>query len=182
MNLIKVENYEITVSDEALLVGPIRKLWKQDRSKGKEAFLKQMSVLYFVYSPCSNYFYISDEKERLKEVLDQEGITDFSMSPEFKEAVEAYKKVNHLPEIQLLEDVYSFLEKSRKTLRDIDYDSLDDAKDKLNAMKSGMGIVSLIPKLMTDLKSARDAVNKELQDQGKNRGSQELNVGDQGLI
>ena len=73
MKLITVENYELKIADEALLVKPIRKLWNQDRSKGKEQFYKQMSVLFFTYSPSSNYSYIIDEKERMKEVLLQEG-------------------------------------------------------------------------------------------------------------
>jgi len=38
MKLISVENYKLKVADEALLVKPIRKLWNQDRSKGKEKF------------------------------------------------------------------------------------------------------------------------------------------------
>lgn len=93
MKLIKVENYELKVADEALLVRPIRKLWKQDRSKEKESFYKQMSVLYFTYDPTSNYSYIPSEKDRMKEVLIQEGISDFKETTEFKDAVEAYKNL-----------------------------------------------------------------------------------------
>ena len=94
MKLIEFTNYEIKVADEALLVKPIRKLYHQDRSASKEQFLRQMSVLFFVYSPSSNYMYITDEKERLKEVLSQEGIKDFKPSADFKEAVNIYKKLN----------------------------------------------------------------------------------------
>ena len=38
MKLIKYENFTLDISDEALLVGPIRKLYNQDRTKGKETF------------------------------------------------------------------------------------------------------------------------------------------------
>lgn len=177
MKLIKVENYQLSVSDEALLVKPIRKLWNQDRSEKKERFYQQMAVLYYVYSPSSNYTYIIDEQERMKEVLEQEGIQDFKPTPEFKEAVEIYKKLNQTPESLLLEDTYVFIDKSRKELRDIDYEGLDP-KDKINTMKTGMSIVALIPKLMVDLSKAKQAVDKELEDQGKARGQQELTVGD----
>lgn len=45
-------------------------------------------------------------------------------------------------------------------------------------MKIGMSIVALIPKLMKDLASAKKAVEKEMEEQGKARGAQELTVGD----
>lgn len=178
MKLITVEDFQIKVADEALLVKPIRKLFHQDRSQGKEQFYKQMSVLFFVYSPASNYSYIIDEKERFKEVCEQEGISDFKMSPDFKAAVEIYRKLNQTPESLLLESTYRFIDKSRKTLDELDYSEIDDAKEKVNTMKTGMSIVALIPKLMTDLSKAKKAVEKELEEQTAVRGNQELTVGD----
>ena len=144
--------------------------------------MEQMSVLYFVYSPASDYFYITDEDERLKEVLEQQGIEDFTPSADFKAAAEVFKKMNRSPEIMLLEDTYTFIEKSRKLLRDIDYEGIDDPKDQFNTMKTGMATVALIPKLMKDLSAARRAVEKEIEEEsGKARGTQELTLGDIGL-
>ena len=176
MKLIRVEDYQMSVSDEALLVKQFRRLWNMDRSLGKETFYKQMSILFFTYSPASNYTYISDEKERMKEVMEQEGIPDFKPTPEFKAAVEIYKKLCQTPEGLLLESTYKFLEKSRKALDALDYEQIDDPKEKVNTMKIGMGIVALIPKLMKDLSAAKAAVEKELEEQNNARGSQELTV------
>ena len=98
MKLIKYENFTLDISDEALLVGPIRKLYNQDRTKGKETFFKQMSILYFVHDPRSNYSYLTNDADRLLEVLAQEGI-DFKEykkkyeTNDFKEAIETYKKL-----------------------------------------------------------------------------------------
>ena len=182
MKLIKYENYEISIADEAMLVKPFRKLFHQDRSARKERFLEQMSIIFFVYSPASDYYYITDEDERLKEVIEQQGIENFTPSADFKAAVEIYKEMNQTPEVMLLEDTYSFIEKSRELLRDIDYKSIEDPKDQFNTMKTGMATVALIPKLMKDLSAARRAVEKELEeDSGKARGTQELTLGDIGL-
>ena len=178
MRLIKVEDYQIKVADEALLVKQFRRLFNMDRSQGKEQFYKQMSVLFFTYSPASNYSYIIDEKERLQEVLNQEGITDFKPTPEFKAAVDVYKKLCETPEGLLLQSTYNFISKSRKTLDELDYSKISDPKGKVDIMKTGMSIVALIPKLMKDLAAAKKAVEKELEEQGKARGSQELTVGD----
>lgn len=181
MKLITTENFELKVADEALLVKPIRKLWNQDRSAKKEKFYEQMSVLFYVYSPSSNYSYITDEKERMKEVLAQEGLTDFKPSQEFKEAVEVYKKLNITPEGKLLDRTINFVDKTGKALDDINYDDIEELDKKIVAMKNGMALVALVPKLMTELSNAKKAVEKELEEQGNTRGSQELTVGDLGF-
>lgn len=180
MRLIKIENYELKVADEALLVRPIRKLWNMDRSKGKETFYKQMSILYFVYDPSSNYAYISNEKDRLKEVLEQENITDFHNTAEFKEAVEAYKKLVRTPSSELLNDVRLTVDKMRQALTSIDFDDLEE-KDKVSAINTVTAVISKIPKLVKDLSEAERAVTKELEEQGSARGSQELTIGDMGF-
>lgn len=180
MRLIKIENYELKVADEALLVRPIRKLWNMDRSKGKETFYKQMSILYFVYDPSSNYAYISNEKDRLKEVLEQENITDFHNTAEFKDAVEAYKKLVRTPSSELLNDVRLTVDKMRQALTSIDFDDLEE-KDKVSAINTVTAVISKIPKLVKDLSEAEKAVTKELEEQGNARGSQELTIGDMGF-
>lgn len=177
MKLITVENFELKIADEALLVKPIRKLWNQDRSDKKEQFYKQMSVLYFTYSPSSNYSYIIDEEERMKEVLSQEGILDFKPSKEFKEAVEIYKKLNNTASSELLADTRLIIDKMRQALKSIEFESLDE-KDMPNAVKTVATIVGMIPKLVKELSDAEKAVTKELEGQGKARGTQELTVGD----
>lgn len=178
MKLIRYDNYQISISEEALLVKQFRRLWNMDRSINKETFYKQMSLIFHCYSPASNYLYISDEKERMKEILSQEGLGEFKPTPEYKAAVEAYKKLCVTPESMLLESTYNFINKSRKALDDLNYDDIEDPKERVNTMKIGMGIVALIPKLMKDLTAAKNAVEKELEEQGSARGSQQLTVMD----
>lgn len=177
MKLIKVENYELKVADEALLVRPIRRLWNMDRSAGKEQFYRQMSILFYVYSPSSNYAYIVDEKERMKEVMAQEGITEIKNNTEFKAAVEAYKKLVKTSSSELLEDTRLIIEKMRQALKSIDFESLEE-KDAVNAVKTVATVVGMIPKLVKDLTEAEKAVAKEMEEQTNARGSQELTVGD----
>lgn len=177
MKLITVENYELKIADEALLVRPIRKLWNQDRSKGKEQFYKQMSVLFFTYSPSSNYSYIIDEKERMQEVLLQEGISNFKPSADFKAAVDVYKKLVKTSSSELLEDTRLIIEKMRQSLKGIKFDDLDE-KDKVNAVKTVATVVGMIPKLVRDLTEAEKAVAKEMEEQNNARGSQELTIFD----
>lgn len=177
MKLITVENYELKIADEALLVKPFRKLWNQDRTIRKELFYKQMSVIFYTYSPASNYSYIVDEKERMKEVLQQEGITDFRPSADFKEAVEIYKKLTRTPSTELLADVRLTIDKVRQALNSVNFEDLEE-KDKVVALNTVTSVVSKIPKLVRDLADAEKAVTKELEETSNARGSQELTIFD----
>ncbi len=177
MKLIKVEDFQLKVTDEALLVKPIRRLFNMDRSQGKEQFYKQMSLLFFVYSLSSNYAYILDEDERMREVMAQEGISEIKNIAEFKAAVEAYKKLVKTSSSELLADTRLIIEKMRQALKSIDFDSLEE-KDIPNAVKTVATIIGMMPKLVKDLSEAEKAVAKEQEEQTKARGSQELTVGD----
>lgn len=175
MKLISVENYELKIADEALLVKQFRRLWNMDRSASKEQFYKQMSLLFFCYSPSSNYAYIMDEKERMKEVMEQEGISEIKNNAEFKAAVEVYKKLVKTASSELLEDTRLIIDKMRQALKSIDFNSLED-KDAVNAVKTVATVVGMIPKLVKDLTEAEKAVAKEAEESSKARGSQELTV------
>ena len=177
MKLLKLEDYQIKVADEALLVKPIRRLWNQDRSAGKDKFFQQMSMLYFTYSPSSNYSYIVDEKDRMKEVMEQEGISDFKPSPEFKQAVAVYKKLCVTASSALLEDLKRLIENMRKALNRLTFEG-DDEKEVINNIKNAASITALLPKIIKDVQETEKAVSKELEEQNNTRGNQELTIFD----
>lgn len=186
MKLIKYENFTLDISDEALLVGPIRKLYNQDRTKGKETFFKQMSILYFVYDPRSNYSYITNDADRLLEVLAQEGI-DFKEykkkyeTNDFKEAIETYKKLNQTTSLLLLQDTRLCIDKVREFLRTIDLNATDDKGKLLNPINQVTSTIKQIPQLAKDLADAEKALSKEIEEQSKARGNSEMSLFDNGL-
>ena len=69
MKLIEYKDYKIVVSDEALLVKPIRDLFNKDTSENKEKFMQQMSYMYFMIDPRSTYNYIIDDNERSEQII-----------------------------------------------------------------------------------------------------------------
>lgn len=180
MKLITIEDYQLKVTDEALLIKPIRKLFNQDRSASKEQFYKQMSYLYFMIDPRSTYSYILNEEERAKAIVEQEGLdADFKPSPLLQEAMEVYKKHTITPSQELLSaalvaanTVSNFLKKP-DILEDVD----DKGKPKYQissitaALKNVEGIVS-------SLQNLQRKVESELTEQSKARGSQELTIFD----
>lgn len=125
MKLLEYKDYEIIVSPEALLVKPIRKLYNQDRTKTKEQFMQQMSYLFFMVDPRSTYAYITDEDERSKAILKQEGLPeDFHPSPSLVEAMRAYGEHTITSSSRLLTSI--------RVAIDALVDEMNDSKDILN--------------------------------------------------
>jgi hypothetical protein len=184
MKLIRYEDYQIKLADEAFLVKPIRRLWHQDRSAQKEQFWRQMSYLYFVVSPVSSYSYILDPEERAAEVIKQEGLPeDFRPSPLLLEAMQIYRKLTITPSQKLLESALIAADTVSKFLRDPDILTAEDRNGKPKyqissitaALKNVEGIVS-------SLQTLQKKVEQEIaEDSGKARGTQELTLGDIGL-
>ena len=184
MKLIKYEDYQIKLADEAFLVKPIRRLWHQDRSAQKEQFWRQMSYLYFMVSPASSYSYILDLEERAAEVIKQEGLPeDFKPSPLLLEAMQIYRKLTITPSQKLLESALIAADTVSKFLRDPDILTAEDRNGKpkyqissiTSALKNVEGIVN-------SLQTLQKKVEQEIQEeQGKARGAQELTLGDIGF-
>lgn len=180
MKLIKIENFQLTIADEALLVKPIRKLWNQDRSMSKEQFYKQMSYLYFMVDPRSTYSYILNENERAKTIIEQEGLDkNFTPSPLLQEAMEIYKKHTVTPSQELLNAALVAANTVGTFLKNPDILNEEDDKGRpkyqisaiTTALKNVEGIV-------TSLQNLQSKVENELTEQSKARGSQELTIFD----
>lgn len=180
MKLIKIENFQLTIADEALLVKPIRKLWNQDRSASKEQFYKQMSYLYFMVDPRSTYSYILNENERAKTIIEQEGLDkNFTPSPLLQEAMEIYKKHTITPSQELLNAALVAANTVSTFLKNPDILNEEDDKGRpkyqisaiTTALKNVEGIV-------TSLQNLQSKVENELTEQSKARGSQELTIFD----
>ena len=184
MKLIRYEDYQIKLADEAFLVRPIRRLFNQDRSERKEQFWRQMSYLYFVISPASSYSYILDPEERAKAVIEQEGLpADFRPSELLLEAMQVYRKLTITPSQKLLDSALVAADTVSKFLKNPDILTEEDDKGKpkhtvseiTRALRDVEGITN-------SLQNLQKKVEQELQeDSGKARGAQELTLGDVGL-
>lgn len=180
MKLIKIENYQLTIADEALLIKPIRKLYNQDRSASKEQFYKQMSYLYFMIDPRSTYSYILNEEDRAKEIIAQEGLdTDFKPSPLLQEAMEIYKKHTVTPSQELLNAALTAAHTVSAFLKKPDILEQEDDKGKPKYQISSItAALKNVEGIVASLQNLQRKVESELTEQSKARGSQELTIFD----
>ena len=172
MKLITYENYEIKIADEALLVGPIRKLYNKDRTAKKEAFLQQMSILFFYADPRSSYSYITDDKLRLEAIIEQEGLpANYKLSKEMLDLIELYKKMITTTSLLLLQDTRTAIDKVREFLRNIDLDERNNNGMPVYSVATVTTTIAKIPQLIKDLNDAEKTVTKEIEEAGRTRGS-----------
>lgn len=170
MKLVKLNNFKLEVEDELLLLKPFKELYKADKTKDKSKFMELLTIIYFTYDPRSDYDYIADEEERLKEVCETNGFDIPKFTSKETECINLYKKLNTTTSSLLLEDTKAAIENVRKMLRSIDFNVLEE-KDKVTALKNITSMTSMIPKLVKDLSEAEKTVQKELEEAGRVRGS-----------
>ena len=92
MKLFKYDNFELTVSEEALLIEAFRKLWNRDRSSNKSRALSELGYIYFMYDPRSDYMFIMDDRERSKVILEQQGLkSNYKIDKVMEEAIRVYQ-------------------------------------------------------------------------------------------
>ena len=178
MKLIKIENYQLSIADEALLIKPIRKLFNQDRSASKEQFYKQMSYMYFMVDPRSTYAYMLNEDERAKAIVEQEGLEkDFKPSALLEEAMEVYRKHTVTPSQELLNASLIAARTVSNFLKDPTILEKTDNKGRpLYQISSVTAALKNVEGIVTSLQNLQRKVESELSEQSKARGSQELTI------
>lgn len=182
MHIIEYNNYNIEPTQEALLIKPIRDLYNADKTKGKEKFMQQMSIMYFLVDPRSSYTYIIDEKDRLKEILIQEGLPeDFKIDTKLQAAINEYKKHIITTSQLLLEDTRVAIDKLRKFLREVDLSAQDDKGKPLYTINSITQAIKQIPQLAKEIAEAERVVAKEIEEQGRARGGNNKTLFDDGF-
>lgn len=181
MKLIKIENFNLTIADEALLIKPIRKLWNQDRSASKEQFYKQMSYLYFMVDPRSTYSYILDENERAVTIIQQEGLpNDFKPSALLQEAMDIYRKHTVTPSQELLNAALKAAHTVSAFLMQPDILEQEDDKGRPKYQISSItAALKNVEGIVNSLQNLQKKVENELTEQSKTRGSQELTIFDE---
>ena len=176
MHILEYNNYQIEPTQEALLIKPIRELYNADRTKNKDKFLQQMSILYFYIDPRSSYSYITDDKTRMEEILSQEGLPkDYKIDKKLQEAMDIYKKHMITTSYLLLQDTKVAIDKVREYLRDIDLTLTDDKGKPLHILSTVTQTIKQIPQLAKDIMEAERIVSKEIEEQAQARGGNDRN-------
>ena len=183
MHILEYNNYQVEPTQEAFLIKPIRDLYNADRTKSKDKFMTQMSILYFLVDPRSSYNYIIDKDERLKAIIEQEGLpADFKIDKKLQQAIDIYKEHVVTTSSLLLQDTKLAIDKVRQFLRNVNLAAVDDKNKPIYTINSVTSAIKQIPQLAKDVIDAEKAINKEIEEQGKLRGTANKTLMDDGIL
>lgn len=171
MKLVKLENYELKIEDELLLLKPFRIIWNADRTANKTHFFDFLSLIYFVYDARSDYSYIIDEEDRIKEVCESNGYPLPKFSKQEKDCIELYKKLTTTISLELLKSTKVAINKVRDFLENVDLTLTDDKGKPVHTINSVTSAIKMVPQLAKDITEAEKALAKEIEEQGRARGN-----------
>ena len=179
MKLIEYDGQEFKIADEALLVRPIRELFQKDKAAKKETFWRQISYLWFMCDPRSTYMYITDEKDRAREIKIQEGLgEDWEPSDLLVEAMNIYRNMTITTASLLLEGMRKGIENVRKFLSDIDLTAVDKNFKPIYQVSTVTSALKQVPELARALVEAEKALAKDFASDDNARGSAMKAVGE----
>ena len=183
MHILEYKDYEVTPTQEAFLIKPIRELYNADRTKTKEKFMQQMSILYFLVDPRSSYSYIVDDKDRLIQILEQEGLPiTYKIDDKLQAAIDIYKEHVITSSYLLIQDTRIAIDKVRQFLREVDLNLLDDKGKPVYTITSVTSAIKQIPQLAKDLQEAEKIIAKEIEEQGRARGGAHKKLMEDGIM
>lgn len=171
MKLFKCQGYNLTISEEAYMLEPFKKIWKRDKSKNKEQALAELAYIYFMEDTRSDYQVYIDRKERSKQVKLGEGLKE-SWEPDkaVQEAQQFYASFKSESAL-LLEDIRVAITKLREFIKTIDLSATDDKGKPIYTLNTYTATIKQIPELITSLDEAERTIAKEVIGQDKVRGS-----------
>lgn len=176
MRLFKYEGYNLTISEEAMLLKPFKALWKRDKNRNKENALRELGFIYFMEDPRSDYQVYTDQEERAKQIKLGEGISeDWEPDGLVEEARVFYSSFKSASAL-LAEDIRYAIDKLRIKMRTMDLDALDDKGKPIYSIDSYTRTIKQIPDLIISLDEAEKAIAREIVSSDKVRGSAEKHM------
>lgn len=173
MKLFRYEGYNLTISEEAMMLKPFRDIWKRDKTKGKDKALQELAYIYFMEDSRSDYQIYVDKEERSRQVKLGEGIPE-SWKPDklVTDAQEFYAGFKSEAAL-LLEDIRVAITKLREFIKTIDLSAVDDKGKPIYTLNTYTATIKQIPELITSLDEAEKSIHKEAVTSDKVRGSVE---------
>ncbi|MBQ9391971.1 MAG: hypothetical protein IJU02_07250 [Lachnospiraceae bacterium] len=140
--------------------------------------LQELSFIYFMGDPRSDYQYIVDEEEREKEVAKGLGMpATWKKDKVVQKALDFYNSFKPAS-AGLLEDTRVAVNKLRELLRNIDLGAEDDKGRPIYTLNTVTATIKQIPGLVKDLDEAERTLAKDIIEQARARGSQTKALGE----
>ena len=170
MKLVRIVNYKLEVEDELLLLKPFKEVYKADKSKDKIKFFDFLTIVYYTYDPRSDYNYITNEEERLKEVCESNGLDIPKFNQKELDCIELYKQLTTTISSALLKSTRVAIGKVQEFLENLDMYEKDEKGKPIYGINTVTAAIKQIPALVKEVMEAEKMVAKEIEESGRARG------------
>lgn len=182
MKLVRINDYKLEVEDELLLLKPFKELYKADKTKDKSKFFDFLTIVYYTYDPRSDYNYITNEEERLKEVCASNGLSVPSYTVKELECIELYKQLTTTISSSLLKSTRIAIGKVQEFLENLDMYATDNNGKPIYSINTVTSAVKQIPALVKEVVEAEKMVTKEIEEVGRARGGNNKKLMEDGIM
>ena len=171
MKLFKFENFQLTFTEEALLIKAFRDLWERDTTKSKLQAQLELGFIYFYCDPRSDYMFLVDKESRMDKIKEQEGLpTKWKPDNLIIKAIETYEYLTTTTSSLLLQDTRILIENLRSKLRTMNLDEVDERGKPIYTLNTVTSTIKLIPELSDTISKAEQSLTKEIDEVTKMRG------------
>jgi hypothetical protein len=181
MKLVRISNYKLEIEEELLLLKPFKELYKADKSKEKSKFFDFLTIVYYTYDPRSDYNYITNEEERLKEVCISNGLDIPKFNQKELDCIELYKQLTTTISSALLKSTRVAIGKVQEFLENLDMYATDDKGKPLYGINTVTSAIKQIPSLVKEVLEAEKVVAKEIEESGRARGGNNKKLFEDGI-
>lgn len=171
MKLFKYEGYNLTISEEAMLLKPFKAIWKRDKTRDKSVAIMELGYIYFMEDPRSDYQIYTDRAERENQIKIGEGIKD-SWKPDkvVQEALEFYASFKSTSAL-LAEDIRAAINNLREYIKTINLAKVDDKGHPIYTLNSYTAVLNQLPKLIVSLDEAEKTIARDIVQADSVRGA-----------
>lgn len=184
MRLFNLIDGTLEIDEMAYMITPFRKLIDRDKSKDKDMATSELSYIYFMVDPRSDYVEIyKNEEMRHSKVKDSTyGIPeDWKPDAYVKAAMETWRDLTKDTFSQLLYDAEVAVQNTGDYLRNVNYEEKDDRGKQVHDVNKVVSALGKLPKMVEDLIETRKKVAKNLKEKSGAKGSTEKALFEDGL-
>ena len=176
-DLIEISNHLAMPSPYTLAIKEFKKLYKRDKSKGKETAVKELAYIYFMCNHNSPYaVYDGEEKEgKIKDSVFGEK-SEWKADALVKDSCKRYLGLMDTHAILLLKSARNSVKKLERYFDDVDLTLMDDKTGKpIFSAKDLVANLTKVGDVVQGLSKLEDIVKREEQERASTRGGVELN-------
>ncbi len=185
MKLFEMKDYNLQIDEAVWGLLPFKTILKRDKNRNKETAFKEMLFIYYYADIRSDYVYLTDDKERTKEIIEDIGLpTDWKIDKVIEDALRFYVSRSISPigklyksSLKAADDISKYLESTDVLLAE-----RTDKGSVVTPLSTITSSLKAVPGIMKDLKAAyKEVLAEQKEMEGRTKGSRTMGLFEEGL-